>query len=220
MAVYEHPLVYTMIAYDALQLQSDAVRDRMDVTRWPENDRSNMGGFRPKRKPVCEMLHPVLEDAIVGRMTESPQPEDHFYNVEEETGNVPALLAEAVGLLQRHPSGILQQAAVMGLSAHLLIDLWNPFNLVPHAVGARFINDVATHIAALPFMLNEFEGKTTPYDDPKAIRICAERIAHTYVNPIANAYIRGNGYPAARTIIERWYNDVTNELARLWLCTL
>jgi len=220
MATYEHPLVYAMIAHDALQVQRDHTRNVMDITRWPENDRTNAGSFRPKRKPVCESLHPALEDGIVGPMLEQVRPEDHTYNIEEGVGNLPAQLAGAVSIVRSHPAGIIPQAMGMGRLAHWLIDLWNPFNLVPNAVGARFINDVAAHVAGLPFLLREFEGEETPYEDQGAITVCAERIAETYVNPLANAYMRGNGYPAAKPVIRKWYDDVTNELAKLWLILL
>jgi len=232
----ENEFVYSMITLDALTVMPKSVRRVADKRMWPEDkkDQAKIGSnARRVFKPVVDYLHPVLEDALLEPMTKGA-PHDHYYSPETKEGSLPELIVRDVSSCKQHLPPMVKHAGAnylpamrsMGLAAHRLVDLWNPFHLsTQEEVGAirnRFMDDLSMHILDLPFLLDDKvpEGDLltkSPYTDVATIHIEATRIRDMYLEPFAKCYLAGNGYPVAKELFNSWYNSVCNVLVRAWI---
>lgn len=236
MAIFEDDFVYTMIAYDALVVLPAPIRDRADVERWPEELRSKAvlaSNVHQRSKRINRSLSPVLEEALLQPM-QGGNALEHLFDVNTREGMLHNKVAEAchackavLPALAKGGGSFEQALAAMGNLAHYLIDVCNPFNLINDPkvddVSRRFIENVRANIMSLPFIWHLIGStddaylKGCTYMDPTATAVEAERRFHETFEPIANGYLAGNGYPAVRQQIEKWYDNTVNTLARTWL---
>jgi len=237
MPVFEDEFVYTMMAYDALCVMPDKVRDIADTTRWGEDlkKRTMFSANYQQRNPrVNQSLSPVLEAGLLQPMRNENVVEAHAFDIHQRQGDLPKKVVEACQRCKQQlpafvsgPGGFEAALSSMGTLAHRVIDIWNPFNLTINdkiaPVAQRFMESVKGHILDLPFLWGHLGSdddsfmRHTPYMDLMATTIEAERRFDKFFEPIANGYLVGNGFPAVRSVIEEWYNATVNALARVWL---
>jgi hypothetical protein len=191
-----------------------------------------------KTKRVMEALHPTFEDAVLKLIDPNSDPLDHTFDVETKEGRLIDKIVAACGTCKQHLSAFMnnrggweQALDSMGQLVHRLIDIWNPVNLQEGTQMAelreRFMGDLQVHAYDLPFWWNAPEKvaeeavQQTPYLDNMATAVEADRRKTKMLKPIADRYIIGNGWPAARPLIEEWYNVTVNAIARALLyCTV
>lgn len=95
---------------------------------------------------------------------------------------------------------------------------------IPAEISESFICDAFMNLNTLPFL---FDGvkfgddfyPTTVLSNIKAIEMDLVEYAQYSIN-IANCYLLGNGWPAARTIAEAAYNKATNVLSSAMLIAM
>ena len=157
-------------------------------------------------------------------------PEDHYwsYNVTtgvDEGGNLVQSILTTVNLLReatvQNDHG--RMAAVCGRLSHLIIDgfvLLHTINFEPDGVTVRgrLVSDIETHSDTLPFLWEAIEHGdnftlSSPLLDDAAIRISLNEGRQSMLQ-VANCYLYGNGWPAARGTVQKNYNFATNLLAK------
>jgi hypothetical protein len=237
MPVFEDEFVYCMIAYDALCVLPPKIRDLADATRWDEATKKTFmfsSTNRAKNPRIHLSLNPLLEESLLRPMRTETTVEAHLFNLTVRRGQLVRKSIEAcrqckesLHAFMEGSSGFEAALGSMGLLGHRIIDLWNPFNLVEGVnlapVAQRFMENVKVNILQLPFLWGHIGSddasylNATPYLDDMSTIVEAERRYEKYFEPIANAFVAGNGFPAARSTIEGWYNAMVNALARVWL---
>jgi hypothetical protein len=237
MPVFEDEFVYTMMAYDAMCVMPDKVKDVADTNRWGEDlkKRTMFSANYQQRNPrVNTNLSPVLEAGLLHPMRSENFVEVHQFDIRSRQGQLIQKVVEGLTGCKKNlaafnagPGGFEAAMSSMGNLAHRLIDVWNPFNLIADEKVApfaqRFMENVKGRVLDLPFMWGHLGSddeswmKNTPYGDAMATIIEAERRFEKYFEPIYNAYAVGNGFPACRGTVEDWYNATVNAIARAWL---
>jgi len=240
MAVFEDELVYGMIAYDAMRIMPDKIRNIGDVDRWSAdlNVRSKLGAhYKRRTKPAMTKLNPILEEGLLQPMMMEKNVESHSFDIlKREGGLINNVVAScrgcktATSAFMHNTGGMEPMLLNMGVFTHRLIDVWNPFNLVPtdpemDKIASMFITDVKAHILDMPFMwklMGNQKGydeicQNSPYMDPTSTIIEAERRLVSMGDPIAVGYQAGNGYPVVKGQIHAWYDATVNALGRAWL---
>jgi hypothetical protein len=241
MAIYESPLFYAMAAHDATLVMPDKVKTLIHTKHWPEdlNARAKLGANATRKtKRVMEALHPTYEDAVLALVDSRSPVQDHVFDVETKQGNLISKVVSTCGSCKQNLSAFMggrggwePALASMGQLVHWLVDIWNPLSLQEgpqmDELRQRFMNDLQLHAYELPFWWTAAEGEAqelvqqTPYLDSMATAVEAERRKAKMLKPIADRYILGNGWPAARPLIEEWYGVTVNAIARALLyCTV
>lgn len=230
MAVFESPIVYSMIARDALIVLPLRWRKEMDTTNLREEERVALRRQPRVTKPLIDQLHPVLEDAILRPITQETSPTSHHF-VEPGRDELTLKIVDSMNVCAAawaSQAGAAQRIGSLGLLAHRVIDAWSPFSMLDDGELAtsfreRFMADLTLHIGELPFLwelLAERNVKSvvasTPFDSADMIRIHMERRTDV-VTPIANGYLCGNGYPAIWHKVHEWYDTMVNGVAKVWL---
>jgi hypothetical protein len=240
MPSFESSLFYATVARDAAAVLRAVPRlhQLVDVNRWPKDDhlRADMGGTAHKpERPIYEDLHPALEQAVIGLITNPGNPEDHMWDMNTRSGNLLNVIPPACQAARASVSAYVNsqggwEAAMFGLGqfTHRLIDVWNPFNLIGSSpdiefVAARFMGDLETHIMELPFFWKFVDKPSTeflkmsPYIDVMTTEAEVPRRVEIFLKPIADRYLAGNGWAAAKPLIQEWYDTVVNAVGRAWL---
>ena len=240
MASFESPLVYATITRDAVAVLRAVpkLHRLVNVGLWPQDEslRADMGGVahRPE-PPIYEDLHPALEQSVVGLIHNPGDPLDHVWNMNTRIGNLTSLIPPVCMSARESISAYLAgrggwEAAMVGLGqlTHRLIDVWNPFNLVSQGpeidyIAGRFMADLEANIMELPFFWKFVDQssmefiKVSPYADKITVEAEIPRKVDIYLKPIADRYLVGNGWPAAKPLMQDWYDTVVNVIGRAWL---
>ena len=231
MAVFESPIVYSMIARDALIVLPLRWKKEMDTTYLREEERVALRRQPRVTKPVIDQLHSILEDGVLRPITqELSSASHHFVQPGKDELTLKIVDAMNAGMAAwSSQAGAAQRIGSLGQIAHRVIDAWSPFSVLGDDEQAtmfreRFMADLALHIGAMPFLWEFRDHSTdvkaavasTPFDTADMIRIHMDRRADV-ITPIANGYLCGNGYPAIEGELRDWYNRMVNCVAKVWL---
>jgi len=241
MAAFEDEFVYSMMLRDCMCILPEKVRSFADTTTWPDdvNEKGKRGSlFQRKTKPTIVQLAPAVEESLLRPMFDLKSPLDHQVDLVTRSGRLVQNMVNAANRCRTNLGPFIKmgeggwESAMLSLGnmAHFIIDVMNPFNLVAHdaevdKAAAYFMQSLKIYHEDLPFFwahVNEdmtVVMKVSPYFDPLAISVEAERCRDKFYEAIGNRYLFGNGYPAARPLVQEWYNIVVNALGRaIWCC--
>jgi hypothetical protein len=242
MPAYEDEFVYGMMVRDVLCILPDGVREYADTLKWGAdlNDKAKHGMNYGRTTPrVIQQLSPALEEGLLSPMFKDKDPTRHQFNLSVRKGQLVNLVVEDTLNCKRNLSSFVKSTGggwelamlSLGSMCHRLIDVWNPFALGSgpqnDQVGALFMQSLKVYHEDLPFFwahVDDPNGMTeflnnSPYTDPMATTIEAERRFEMYYKGIGNRYLCGNGFPAAKELVGQWYNAALNAIGRtIWFC--
>jgi len=234
MAVFENPIVYSMIARDALIVLPLRWKKELDMSFVRDEERVALTRLPRVTKPMIPQVHPVLEEALLKPITQEVGPSSHHFTAPGSDELTTRIVESARTAIEcwAGKSGSAQRFSSLGQLAHRVIDAENPFSMLDDSdqsnmLRERLASDLALHLPDLPFLWRlanspdvRADVQLMPFESADGVRIHMGRRVELAV-PIANGYLVGNGYPAIANEIGSWYNDIVNTIGKVWLnCVL
>jgi len=180
---------------------------------------------------TSEMLIEYLSgDAHIGLCSIPEFDSHHLWQMDlttgESVGTLPEALCEAQDILAKTKPD--RAAAVCGKLARLCADGFLFLNTISFdewsVIAYRFVENISVYISDMPFIWDQITkgDKYEPqicFTNVTAAKMTLNEHRQSAVN-IANAYLKGNGWPVAKEEAARRYNNATNLLVDTVLTSL